>query len=67
MMVAATPDGKTIDYKILAANETPGLGDKASDEKFRRQFAGKAAENLEVVNVSNDKNIQAFDWGDDYL
>ncbi|HMM22811.1 MAG TPA: RnfABCDGE type electron transport complex subunit G [Selenomonadales bacterium] len=60
MLTAVTPEGKIIDYKILAHNETPGLGDKASEPKFSKQFAGKKAEDLEVVKVPTDKNIQAL-------
>ncbi|MCE5285406.1 MAG: RnfABCDGE type electron transport complex subunit G [Pelosinus sp.] len=60
MKVAVTTDGKVMDYKILQHNETPGLGDNASKPKFRQQFAGKTAEQLEVVKVPTDKNIQAM-------
>ncbi len=60
MVTAITVEGKVMDYKILVHNETPGLGDKASDDKFRKQFSGKAAEVLEVVKVPTDKNIQAL-------
>jgi len=60
MLAAITADGKVIDYAILKFNETPGLGDKAEKPAFRKQFAGKTAENLEVVKVPTDKNIQAL-------
>lgn len=60
MLAAVTPEGKTIDYKILSHFETPGLGDKAAEPKFRKQFAGKAAQEMEVVKVPSDKNIQAL-------
>lgn len=60
MLAAITTDGKAIDYKILEHNETPGLGDNANTDKFRKQFKGKAAEDLEVVKVPTDKNIQAL-------
>lgn len=60
MVAAIAPDGKVMDYKILQHNETPGLGDKASEPKFKNQFAGKAADALEVVKVPTDKNIQAL-------
>jgi Na+-translocating ferredoxin:NAD+ oxidoreductase subunit G len=60
MVTAVSLEGKVIDYKILEANETPGLGDKASQPKFSKQFAGKAAEDLEVVKVPTEKNIQAL-------
>lgn len=60
MVAAVTPDGKAIDYKILAHNETPGLGDNASKDHFRKQFKGKAATDLTVVKTPTDKNIQAL-------
>lgn len=60
MLAAVSPDGKALEYKILSHNETPGLGDKAGDAKFSKQFAGKKAEDLEVVKVPTDKNIQAL-------
>lgn len=60
MLTAVSPDGKDLGYKILSHNETPGLGDKAADAKFSKQFIGKAAEGMEVVKVPTDKNIQAL-------
>ena len=60
MLAAVTSDGKIMDYKILSHLETPGLGDKAGEPKFRKQFAGKTANDLEVVKVPTDKNIQAL-------
>lgn len=60
MLTAVSPEGKTMDFKILSHNETPGLGDKAGDDKFRKQFAGKDAVAMEVVKVPTDKNIQAL-------
>jgi len=60
MLAAVSVDGKVIDYAILSHKETPGLGDKAEKPAFRKQFAGKLAENLEVVKVPSDKNIQAL-------
>lgn len=60
MLAAVSVDGKVIDYAILSHKETPGLGDKAEKPDFRKRFAGKAAENLEVVKVPSDKNIQAL-------
>jgi Na+-translocating ferredoxin:NAD+ oxidoreductase subunit G len=60
MLTAVSPDGKDLGYKILSHNETPGLGDKATEPKFSKQFVGKSAEDLEVVKVPTDKNIQAL-------
>lgn len=60
MVAAVGPDGKVINYKILSHNETPGLGDKAAEPKFSKQFAGKSPQDLEVVKTPTDKNIQAL-------
>ncbi|SDE73560.1 RnfABCDGE type electron transport complex subunit G [Sporomusa acidovorans] len=60
MLAAVTPDGKAMDYKVLKHNETPGLGDKMVEPKFRKQFANKTANDMEVVKVPTDKNIQAL-------
>lgn len=61
MLVAVTNDGKVIDYNIQSHNETPGLGDNATKEPFRKQFKDKTSEDLVVVkDPSNTKNIQAM-------
>lgn len=60
MLVAVTPDRKIIGYKILAHNETPGLGDQALKPKFSGQFAGKEIANLEVVKVHEEGKIDAI-------
>ena len=61
MLVAVTADAKVIDFSILEHNETPGLGDNAQKPDFRKQFAGKGADRLEVVkDPSNHENIQAM-------
>jgi len=60
MVAAVTPEGKAIDFKILVHNETPGLGDNASKDSFRKQFKGKEAADLTVVKTPTDKNIQAL-------
>jgi electron transport complex protein RnfG len=61
MQVAVTTDGKVIDYNILSANETPGLGDNAAKEPFRNQFKEKKADHLTVVKDPSDKeDIQAM-------
>ena len=61
MLVAVSTDGKVIDYNILSANETPGLGDKASEDFFRDRIKGKESKALEVVkDPSNKENVQAL-------
>lgn len=60
MLAAVTTDGKAMDFKVLKHAETPGLGDKMVEPKFRKQFANKDAKAMEVVKVPTDKNIQAL-------
>ncbi|MBC3888074.1 FMN-binding protein [Acetobacterium paludosum] len=61
MLVAVKTTGEVINFSILKANETPGLGDNAGKEPFKSQFAGKTSENLVVTkDPSNKENIQAM-------
>ena len=60
MLAAVTPEGKAIDFKVLKHAETPGLGDKMVEPKFRKQFADKVPNDLEVVKIPSDKNIQSL-------
>ena len=54
IIIGVSPEGKVIDYSVLAQKETPGLGDPIAGEKFRSQFRGKGVELLEVVK-NDDK------------
>lgn len=61
LIVAVTPDGKVESYDILSHNETPGLGDNAAKNSFKKQFAGKTSKDLTVVkDPSKTENIQAI-------
>lgn len=61
MLVAVSPAGEVIDYKISESNETPGLGDNASKEPFKSEFKGKKEANLVVTKDASDKDdIQAM-------
>jgi electron transport complex protein RnfG len=61
MLVSVTPQGKIIDFAILASNETPGLGDNAGKAAFRGEFKDKESQNLIVVkDKSKENNIQAI-------
>ena len=60
LLVAVTPDAKVIDFSILAANETPGLGSNAGDEAFRKQFWDKGLDGLQVVKEPTKDKIQAM-------
>lgn len=60
LLVAVAPDAKVIDFSILSANETPGLGSNAGEEAFRKQFWGKGLEGLAVVKEPTADKIQAM-------
>ena len=61
MLTAVSMDGTVIDYTVLEANETPGLGDRGAKSPFKDQFKGKKAANLEVTkNASEKDKIQAM-------
>ncbi len=48
LMAGLTADRAVVTYRVLAANETPGLGAKLGDAAFAAQFAGKPAAALRV-------------------
>ena len=55
LMVGFREDRKTIiSYKVLQANETPGLGSKLSSPEFSGQFGGKDATNLRLRKKGGD-------------
>src|SRR5512135_2686783 len=60
MLVAVNPDYKLIAIEILDHKETPGLGDQIDKDWFKRQFKGKAEENLIVIKGETDTDIQAI-------
>lgn len=41
LMVGLSTDQKVVGYKVITANETPGLGTKIASPQFSAQFAGK--------------------------
>ncbi len=44
VMVALDLDGKLLDIRVLAHEETPGLGNKIEEASFTQQFAGKTTQ-----------------------
>lgn len=55
-------DGTVNGYSITSIAETPGLGDKAKNEEFSGQFAGKQADSFTVVKQTpaSDSEIEAI-------
>ncbi len=60
ILVSTDLDIKIKSINILSHQETPGLGDEIEKEDFKRQFGGKAIENLELVKVETTDKIQAI-------
>ena len=49
MLVAADPTGVILGYKVLSHNETPGLGDRTTQPKFRSQYVVKKVDDMGVT------------------
>lgn len=62
LVVGMKPDCQVTAIKILAHNETPGLGAKAVDEAFTKQFKFKKVEELFVTKTpaEAENQIQAI-------
>ncbi len=60
--VGITNDGVVNGYSITSIAETPGLGDKAKNEDFSGQFAGKQVDSFTVVKQapSADNEIESI-------
>ena len=60
--VGITNDGTVNGYSITSIAETPGLGDKAKNEEFSGQFAGKQADSFTVVKQApaSDSEIESI-------
>ena len=52
LMVGIAADDTILGIDIVRHAETPGLGAKADEDEFKSEFAGEAAEDLEVVKFS---------------
>ncbi len=60
--MGVTTDGTLNGYSITTIDETPGLGMKATEDKFKDQFKGIKATTLEVSKTASndDSTIQAI-------
>jgi len=56
VMVGFTPEGEIINTSVLEHKETPGLGTKMLEPKFRNQFPGKNPE-TSVIQVKKDGGV----------
>lgn len=60
VMVGLSLEFKVMTINILSTKETPGLGDKIKEDKFRCQFQGKGLNNLDVVKTATKDKIEAI-------
>ncbi|MBU1261236.1 MAG: FMN-binding protein [Planctomycetes bacterium] len=58
LVVAVDAEFKTImGYSVLSSNETPGFGDRITQDYFRNQFIGAPAAILNLTKKGDDKKI----------
>lgn len=55
IMVGFDKDGNIVDTSVIKHKETPGLGSKMGDSKFKDQFKGKKPDPEKGINVTKDK------------
>ena len=60
VMVGIDKDGKIIDTYVLDHKETPGLGSKMTEEKFKAQFRGKDLKNTKWQVKKDGGDIDAI-------
>ena len=58
-MVGMLKSGEIISVKVLAQNETPGLGSKVAEKEFSGQFSGKNAKDLAGVDAISGATISS--------
>ncbi len=61
IMVGFTPDGTIKNVEVLTQKETPGLGTKMAEPKFKDQFAGKNLAEFEDHNILVKKDGGVID------
>ena len=54
LMVGISASGTLVNFEILQASETPGLGTKMGDESFRAPLRGRSVGNVEKWKVKKD-------------
>lgn len=60
VMAGVDKEFKIVDINVLSNKETPGLGSKIGEDKFRNQYKNKGVENLEVMKTPTADKIQAI-------
>ena len=60
LAVGVDRDLKVTAIEIISSNETPGLGQKASNDDFKKQFEGKSGSLSVVKSGASDSQINAI-------
>ena len=60
MMVGFMPDGTIINTSVTQQKETPGLGTKMSEDKFKNQFNGKNPGSFSVKVKKDGGDVDAI-------
>ena len=60
MMLGIDPSLAIVDFQIVKHRETPGLGAKAVEDKFRARFRGHTVDQLEVAKSPEPGKILAI-------
>lgn len=60
ILVGIDNDFKIMDYRIIQHNETPGLGEIAKREKFRKKLKGRGLGNMEITKRGEEGKIEAI-------
>jgi len=59
-LLGVTPNGNIFTYHVMSLNETPGLGDNVTSEKFKKQFVGKNLRNFKFKVTKDGGDVQAI-------
>lgn len=60
LMVGFLPDGTIHNISVLEQKETPGLGSKMKEDKFKKQFLGKSPGTMKMIVKKDGGEIDAI-------
>lgn len=60
LMVGFLPDGSINNIAVLELNETPGLGSKMTEEKFKGQFKNKNPKDFKLIVKKDNGDVDAI-------
>lgn len=60
LMVGFLPDGSINNVSVLDQKETPGLGTKMKEDKFKNQFLGKDPANFKLIVKKDGGDVDAI-------